>query len=512
MLAASRDATDDVGRDVDIQTPAGEIVKEEQRLGSLHDDIIDAHRNEIDTDRIVAIQLPREDEFGADAVRTRHENRFAVAIPRQGEQAAESAKTGHDFGAASSLDQRLDAIDERITGIDIDAGIFVGQWFFGHLDSQKRGEKNGGTLRERYNSRCASQWKPPYMKFHFLALLGVFALSSVGAVELASLYTAQVPLDQTQNDPQTTAYETALAQVILRVSGPGLVQDVDLFEALFPSASAYVLQYRPGPDDTIFVSFDGDAIERALREAGQTVWGSDRPLTLVWLAVDWGRGEREIIGASDVERSADEARSINRTRLLRQRLLNFAESRGLPIAFPLLDSEDLVNVSFSDIWGGFDTRVTDASQRYNVDSVLIGRVRADSVQRNRWTYFFGDDRRAWTGEPEIAIMRISDLLAAEFGIGGDAPLRTVQLNISGVNSVDMYGGIQNVLASMNIIETFAITSVDGDLISFRVSAHGGVERLARALRLEGLIEEERVDVGDFEFEDAIRSLNFFYNP
>ena len=513
LLAASGDSADDGGCDVDIQVPTSEIVKEEQRLGSLHDNIVDAHRDEIDTNRIVAIQVPREHEFGADTVGARYEYRFAVAISRQGKQAAKSAKTGHDLRAAGSLHQRLDAIDERIARIDIDTGIFVRQWFFGHLGSQKkRGEKNGRTLRERYNSRWASQGKPPYMKFYFLALLGVFALSSVGAVEVAALYTAQVPMDQTQNDPQTTAYETALAEVILRVSGPGLVQDADLFVALFPSPSALVLQYRPGPDNTIFVSFDGDAIEKLLRTAGQTVWGSERPLTLIWLAVDWGRGEREIIGASDGDRSADEARSINRNRLLRQRLLNFAESRGLPIAFPLLDSEDLINVSFSDIWGGFDTRVLDASRRYDVDSVLIGRVRVDSAQRNRWTYHFDGDSRTWTGEPEIAIMRIWELLAAEFGIGGDAPLRTIQLNISGVSSVDSFGTIQNMLASMNVIETFAITSVDGDRISFRVSAHGGSERLARALRLEGLVEEEQFGGGDTEIEGAIRSLNFFYSP
>ena len=91
------------------------------------------------------------------------------------------------------------------------------------------------------------------------------------------------------------------------------------------------------------------------------------------------------------------------------------------------------------------------------------------------------------------------------------PLGIVQLNISGISSVDSYGSIQNVLASMNIIENFAISSVDGDRISFRVTAHGGSERLARALRLEGLVEEERVDVDDIEFEDALRSLNFFYN-
>ncbi len=350
------------------------------------------------------------------------------------------------------------------------------------------------------------------MKFCFLALVGVFVLSSAGAVEVTSLYTANVPFDQEQDDPRAHAYEMALAQVLLRVSGPELVSDADLFQALFPRPADYVVQFRSGPDDTLFVSFDGDAVEDALRAAGQTVWGSDRPLTLVWIAVDWGHGEREIVGATDADRSSDAARSINRNRLLRQRLLNFAESRGLPIAFPLLDSEDLANVSFSDIWGGFDERIIDASRRYDVDSILIGRVRADSAQRNRWTYHFRGDQRAWVGEPEIVIMQISDLLAAEFAIGGDAPLRTVQLNISGIESVDAYGSVQNVLAGMNVIESFVVTTVEGDRISFRVLAHGGAERLARALRFVGFIEEERIDVGPFGIEESLSSLDFFYNP
>ena len=350
------------------------------------------------------------------------------------------------------------------------------------------------------------------MKFCFLALVSVFVLSSAGAIEVTSLYTANVPFDQEQDDPRAHAYEMALAQVLLRVSGPELVNDVDLFEALFPRPSDYVVQFRPGPDDTLFVSFDGDAVEDVLRAAGQTIWGSDRPLTLVWLAVDWGHGEREIVGATDADRSSDESRSINRNRLLRQRLLNFAESRGLPIAFPLLDSEDLANVSFSDVWGGFDERIIDASRRYDVESILIGRVRAESAQRNRWPYHFRGDQRAWSGEPEIVIMQISDLLAEEFAIGGDAPLRTVQLNIAGIESVDAYGRVRTVLAGMNVIENFVITTVEGDRISFRVQAHGGAERLARALRFEGLIEEERIDVSDFDIVQAVNTLDFFYNP
>lgn len=360
------------------------------------------------------------------------------------------------------------------------------------------------------------------MKFYLLALAGVLALATANAVEVTSLYTAQVPLDQQQDDPRAQAYESALRMVLLRVSGSELPNDLDLFETLFPNPAAYVVQFRPGPDDTLFVSFDGEAVEDVLRRSGQRVWGGDRPLTLIWLAVDWGQGQREIIAAADPDRDADEMRSINRNHLLRERILEIAERRGLPVAFPLLDSEDMENVSFSDIWGGFDDLLLEASERYEVNSVLVGRVRATGSSRNRWTYHFGSDQRTWTGEPEMVISQVADLLAAEFAIGGDEPLRAVQLAVSGVTSVGAYGELQSLLADVNVIDSFTITEVAGDRISFRVTAHGGAVRLARALRFVGLIEQDRIDMGDFnmgefdmgefDMDPSVPSLEFFYDP
>ena len=185
------------------------------------------------------------------------------------------------------------------------------------------------------------------MKYCLPALLCLLSFATANAIEVPTLYTAQVQIDQEEDDPRAAAYETALAVVLLRVSGGQVVDDPELFEALFPDPAAYVVQFRPGPDETLFVSFDGEAVETVLRNAGQSIWGSDRPLTLIWLAVDWGGGEREILGATDDERDA--SRSINRNRMLRERILDFAERRGLPVAFPLLDSEDLANVGFSDV-------------------------------------------------------------------------------------------------------------------------------------------------------------------
>jgi len=335
------------------------------------------------------------------------------------------------------------------------------------------------------------------------------------AVEVTTLYTAEVLLDQEEEDPRAAAYKTALTEVLFRVTGSQLSADPERIDLLFPSPAAYVVQFRPGADDTLWVSFDGEAIERVLRQSGQSVWGSDRPLTLIWLAVDWGQGDREVIGADDPERSLDASRSIDRNRLLRQRILDVAERRGVPVLFPLLDSEDLQNISFSDIWGGFDEQLIEASRRYDANSILVGRIRPLTSQRNRWSYYFGGDMRTWSGEPELVIGLVADALSAEFAISGDAPLESLYVNIAGVDSVAAYGAVQTLLSNITVIESYSISEVRGNRIRYRVEAHGGAERLRRALRFNGLIEQNGFDGDRFPIESLDSSfgssLDFFYS-
>lgn len=331
------------------------------------------------------------------------------------------------------------------------------------------------------------------------------------AVDVPTLYTAQVPIDKEADNPRDDAYKLALAEVLGRVSGSGLSSNPEAIEEMFPVPSAYVTQFRPGEDDTLWVSFDDQAIERVLRASGQTVWGRDRPLTLVWLAVDWGQGQREIIAAGDPEAPRQQGRSIDRNRLLRERVLDIAKKRGLPLAFPLLDTTDLQKVSFSDIWGGFDERIAAASERYDANSILIGRIRPSSSQRNRWTYAFGTETLTWTGPPETVVAQIADLLAAEFAVGGDMPLELFALNIAGVESVDAYGSVQALLSGVSLIEKARIASVTGDVVRYQVEVRGGAERLRRALRFAGLLEtESRPDSIDFAGPDPLPTLDFFY--
>jgi len=347
--------------------------------------------------------------------------------------------------------------------------------------------------------------------YAFLALLlSALPLLTVNAVEVPALFTAEVPLDQGADNPRDDAYKAALIEVLVRVSGSALASNEAAIDEMFPVPAAYVIQYRPGSEDTLWVTFDGEAIERVLRGAGQTVWGRDRPLTIVWLAVDWGQGEREIVAASEPDRLAQQSRSIDRNLLLRQRVLEIAAERGLPLAFPLLDTVDLQGVTFSDIWGGFDERIVEASKRYDTNSILIGRVRPSASQQDRWTYVLGGETRSWTGSAEAVVGQIADLLAAEFAVGGDAPLERVSLNVSGIQTVDAYGAVQKLLAGVNLIEDFRIEQVAGDTVSYQVEVRGGASRLRRALRFAGLLEQD----SGREFADPTSSsaLEFFYSP
>ena len=328
-------------------------------------------------------------------------------------------------------------------------------------------------------------------------LLGVAALclcAAAAAVEMGSLYSVQVPLGPEDPGSRDFAYQTALTEVLVRVTGTTAVTESEQIAELFPNPARYVLEYRTGADNTLVVSLDGPAIENVLRQAGASIWGSERPLTLIWIAVDWGLGEREIVAADDPERMPGDARSIDRNRLLRERVTEVARRRGIPVLFPLLDIEDLENVSFSDIWGGFDDLLLLASERYQAETVLVGRIRTESLNMNRWTWYLGDERVHWTGSTEEVVNLLADTLAARFVIDSRSPLETIRLTISGVDSVNAFGRVQRYMENLRGIDEIKIDTVAGDRIIYEIKIQGGMERLQRALELSTMLEQiERFD-------------------
>ena len=344
------------------------------------------------------------------------------------------------------------------------------------------------------------------------SIAAVFLTSLVpAAAEVAALYTAEVAINRETQAARADAYRQALFVVLRRVAGGELVRDPNRVAALFPDPAAYVLRFRPGPDDRLFVSFDGEALEAVLKAAGQTVWGADRPATLVWLAVDWGDGDRGILGADDPLPGFEDQRAADGYRRLRERVFTLAERRGLPVLLPLLDAQELARVTFADLRGGFDEIVLESSRRYDVSSILIGLIDASGREAGRWRHYLGGERTAMLGEPEQIVPQVADRLSRAFAVRGDTPLRALVLTVSGVRTVEAFGELQQQLGGIEVIERFAIEEIVGDTIRYSVELRGGARRLARALRLAGFLESEGViDALDAGTAADAAVLEFFY--
>jgi hypothetical protein len=79
LPAAVRDRGDDALGDSALELAGREIIEEEQRLGALDDEVVDAHRDQIDTDAVMAVEVDRELQLGADAIIGGDQQRIAIA-------------------------------------------------------------------------------------------------------------------------------------------------------------------------------------------------------------------------------------------------------------------------------------------------------------------------------------------------------------------------------------------------------------------------------------------------
>jgi len=73
----------------------------------------------------VPIRRDRNLELGADAVGGGDQNGIAIASRLEIEERSESAECGVGTGSARCAGEGLDRIDERVTGIDVDACVPV---------------------------------------------------------------------------------------------------------------------------------------------------------------------------------------------------------------------------------------------------------------------------------------------------------------------------------------------------------------------------------------------------
>src|SRR5690242_13848674 len=110
----------------DVELATDKIIQKKKRRRSLGQNIVDPHRHEIDSHRVMNPSHECNLEFGPDAVSGGNQDRIAMAGRLEIEQRAEAADTGQYAGRSRFFSDGCNAAHQRVTGFDTDAGLGVG--------------------------------------------------------------------------------------------------------------------------------------------------------------------------------------------------------------------------------------------------------------------------------------------------------------------------------------------------------------------------------------------------
>lgn len=321
------------------------------------------------------------------------------------------------------------------------------------------------------------------------AALPAVAPQPAAAVEFDNLYTLTVDVDDDWQDVRARAVERAMRGLLTRVTGDRDAGSDPELEALVENASRYVSSYALLERGRAQVEFYAREVDERLAALERPVWGPERPLTLIWLAIDGGRGERALLAAEGFDDGlSPEMQSM--TAEVREALETVAEERGLPIAFPLLDLEDRSRITFADVWGGFDDSVLAASARYGADAVLVGRFRVTAFGNSlQWALLRDGERRSFaSGDAAAGLHWVADTYAQDFSVIGGA--RTIRLVVRGVADLADYGRVMSYLEDLSALEAIDVESLEGGRLSLRAAARGGAGVLERVFTIGRVLQVE----------------------
>ena len=346
--------------------------------------------------------------------------------------------------------------------------------------------------------------------FAVLACLvsALMASGAVRAVEVPGLYEAEVPVSGQSTAERVAASRTALEEVLVKVSGNADVAQLPQLEPLLSQAEQWVQRYQyraapapvtppaadeaTAPTQLLWESFDRQTINQRLYDAGVSVWGINRPSTLLWLAIGDG-GERYLVGGDN---RPDVQAMVNA----------LASRRGLPLNVPLLDLQDQGALAVADVWGDFSDVIAKASERYQPDAILVGRVymvAADQWQ-SHWTLYHRGTMSSWDSGPgsqddaiAAGIAGATEQFAKRYALDLTPGIaNSVLMSIENVASLADYARVMHYLQSLDPVADVQVARVEGSKVSFRIKVRGQPHGLIQTLALGKTLVAAAPQTGD----------------
>ncbi len=336
----------------------------------------------------------------------------------------------------------------------------------------------------------------------FLSCL--FTALTLRAEQIDNLYDVAVPVKSQSTADLRLGTQEALSTAFIRISGNAEVLQNSSIRSAINRATDFTrkFSYRKTQEDNgdeqlwLVIEFEQRLIDQQLRDAGLPLWSSNRPTVLVWLVVD-DRDGRRFVG---VGRDKDIVKAIT----------DNAQRRGLIVKFPVLDLEDMVALSADELWRLNAWRAQTAAERYQADTLLLGRVSklSNGEWLGRWLFSYDQQQLEFDGEAESlkvytgsAIDQVAELLANQYAI---APVKIAEggvlMRLTGIGSFVDYARAIAYLESVAAIRHANVVDIQGEEIIVRLVADGMLVQLQQAFALGKRLQSQvgRPYQGEYE--------------
>ena len=278
-----------------------------------------------------------------------------------------------------------------------------------------------------------------------------------------------------------TAAREALVRALLQRSGDRDLLEHPVVQAALASARAQLslFQFERVQGSTRFVAhIDQTALEQLIREANGTLWAELRPPILLWLVVDEKDGRR--FGNQTEEEALWES------------MTEEFDALGLNLRRPLYDLTDSLSVSPEALWQRDFDAIIEASGRYGMTHLLVGRLIRLSEGRYiaEWIYSDGTEERFSTVQadsvasvidPGVRLATAEMQLRYAVELTGAATQRSLIISVRNVISLEDYKAVTRAMTSIQTLERVRPLSVDGDMLVLEVFGISEPETLMRLM-------------------------------
>ncbi len=306
------------------------------------------------------------------------------------------------------------------------------------------------------------------------------------AAPVSDLYKVREPVASQQPAEREEALRNAFDTLVLRLTGD-TSSDQEAVAQLRNDPQQLVSRYAY-EGDAVIVSFDPVTTERALRSAGLSLWGAERPSILAWWLGESANGS-QLVG--DAQEGSSDLRAA-------------AQHRGLPLRLPLVDLSEQLVATPETVAAEDPQALRDVSERYDADGLLtvMAKQSGETWQAN-WRLWVGDKQAQGkaSGDTRSALadevmLAVSTFLAPQYRVKpGD---RTeITLEVLGAD-VERFAELDRLLEPFGA----RLQRVESDRLVYRLSASPEQLRAQLALARLQEVAPDEIDMQTIEAAGA----------